>query len=60
MTTDIHRRIGSLSKSKKMPRNPDKANLESAKTGRVEGSKAWDEANQAYKHVRAAGVLLTG
>ena len=48
MTADIHRRIDALSKSKKLPKNLDKAKLESAKNGLDEVSKAWDEANQAF------------
>ena len=49
MIADIQSRIDSLSKSKKAPKNLDKAKLESAKNGLDEVSKARDEANQAYK-----------
>ena len=46
MIADIQNRIDSLSKSKKLPKNLDKAKLENAKNGLDEVSKAWDEANQ--------------
>ena len=49
MTADIHSRVDSLSKNKKLPKNLDKAKLESAKNGLEEVSKAWDEANHAFK-----------
>jgi len=49
MIADIKSRIAVLSKSKKLPKNLDKAKFESAKSGLEEVSKTWDEASQAFK-----------
>jgi integrase len=57
MIADIQSRIDSLSKSKKLPKNLDKAKLDSAKNGLDEVSKAWNEANQAFKKGRLADAF---
>jgi hypothetical protein len=57
MIADIKSRITALSKSKKLPKNLDKAKFESAKSGLDEVSKAWDEASQAFKEGNLADAL---
>ena len=56
----IQSRVDALSKSKKLPKNLDKAKLESARSGLVEVSKSWDEANKAYKEGSLADALAKG
>lgn len=57
LIADIKSRIAALSKSKKLPKNLDKAKFESAKSGLDEVSKAWDEASQAFKEGSLADAL---
>jgi len=56
----IQSRIDALSKSKKLPKNLDKAKLESAKSGLAEVSTSWDEASKAYKDGSIADALAKG
>jgi DNA repair exonuclease SbcCD ATPase subunit len=56
----IQSRVDDLSKSKKLPKNLDKAKLESAKSGLAEVSKSWDEASNAYKEGSLADALAKG
>jgi hypothetical protein len=56
----IQSRVDALSKSKKLPKNLDKAKLESAKSGLAEVSKSWDEASNAYKEGSLADALAKG
>jgi len=57
MIADIQSRVDDLSKSKKLPKNLDKAKLESAKSGLAEVSKSWDEASKAFKEGSLADAL---
>lgn len=57
MIADIKSHIAALSKSKRLPKNMDKAKFESAKSGLDEVGKAWDEANQAFKEGSLADAL---
>ena len=56
----IQSRVDALSKSKKLPKNLDKAKLESAKSDLAEVGKSWDEANKAYKEGRLADAVAKG
>ena len=56
----IQSRVDDLSKSKKLPKNLDKAKLESAKSGLAEVSKSWDEASKTYKEGSLADALAKG
>ena len=56
----IQSRVDALSKSKKLPKNLDKAKLESAKSDLAEVSKSWDEASKAYKEGSLADALAKG
>jgi len=56
----IQSRVDALSKSKKLPKNLDKAKLESAKSGLAEVGKSWDEASKAYKEGSLADALAKG
>ena len=56
----IQSRVDALSRSKKLPKNLDKAKLESAKSGLAEVGKSWDEASKAYKEGSLADALAKG
>ena len=56
----IQSRVDALSKSKKLPKNLDKAKLESAKSDLAEVGKSWDEANKAYKEGSLADAVAKG
>lgn len=56
----IQSRLDALSKSKKLPKNLDKAKLESAKSGLAEVGKSWDEAIKSYKEGSLADALPKG
>ena len=56
----IQSRVDALSKSKKLPKNLDKAKLESAKSDLAEVGKSWDEASKAYKEGSLADALAKG
>jgi len=56
----IQSRVDALSRSKNLPKNLDKAKLESAKSGLAEVSKSWDEASKAYKEGILVDALAKG
>jgi len=56
----IQSRVDALSKNKKLPKNLDKAKMESAKSDLAEVGKSWDEASQAYKEGNLADALAKG
>ena len=56
----IQSRVDELSRSRKLPKNLDKAKLESARSGLAEVSKSWDEASNAYKEGSLADALAKG
>ncbi|MBE0568800.1 MAG: hypothetical protein IH577_03895 [Deltaproteobacteria bacterium] len=56
----IQSRVDALSRSKKLPKNLDKAKLESAKSGLAEVRKSWDEASKSYKEGSLADALPKG
>jgi len=57
MIADIKNRIATLSKSRKLPKDVDKAAFESAKSGLDEVGKAWDDASKAFKEGSLADAL---
>ena len=54
---DIKSRIATLSKSRKLPKGLDKAQVESARSGLDEVGKSWDEANVAFKEGNLADAI---
>ena len=56
----IQSRVDALSKSKKLPKNLDKAKLESAKSDLAEVGKSWDEASKANKEGGLADAVAKG
>lgn len=57
MLDAIKGRVDTLSKSRKLPANLDKAKFEEAKNGLADANKVWDEANNAYKEGNLADAL---
>lgn len=57
MIDAIKSRVDTLSKSKKLPANLDKAKLEGAKNGLAEINKLWDDANSSFKEGKLSDAL---
>lgn len=57
MIADIKSRLSTLAKSKKLPKNLDKAKMESAKSELDAVGREWEEANKSFKEGALADAL---
>jgi hypothetical protein len=60
MIEAIKSRVGTLSKSKRLPKGMDKAKLQGAKAGLEEVTQAWTDAENAFKGGNIADALSKG
>ena len=60
MVEAIKSKVDALSKSKKLPKNLDKAKFEGAKTGLAEITQTWTDADSAFKAGNLADALAKG